>query len=193
MKRIALVLIALLLSACSGIANHPPRNPHNLCDIYSQQKGWRKAVNRTSMRWGVPSAILMSIIYHESSFIAEARPPYKKTPFSFYKKRISTAYGYAQALDGTWEEYLDLTRRYGAKRNNFADAVEFVGWYSHQSYKRSNISKRDAYRLYLAYHEGHAGYNRASYRRKPWLLKVARRVQDRSRLYARQLSRCRYR
>ena len=76
------------------------------------------------------------------------------------------------------------------KRNSFADATDFVGWYSEQAHRRAGIAKYDAYRLYLAYHEGWTGYSRGTYRSKPWLMAVARKVQYRAVTYQRQLGYC---
>ena len=47
------------------------------------------------------------------------RPPRKKGS----RDRISSAYGYAQVLDGTWGDYLKGPARNGAQRNNFNDAM----------------------------------------------------------------------
>jgi hypothetical protein len=105
--------------------------------------------------------------------------------------RQSSAYGYAQALDGTWDWYRKETGKRGAKRDRFGDAVDFMGWYMNESNKRNGIAKNDAYNQYLAYHDGHTGFRRGTYRRKAWLVRVAGSVQDRAILYSSQLSRCR--
>ena len=42
-------------------------------------------------------------------------------------------------------------------------------WYNDQSHRRNHIFKTDAHHLYLAYHEGHGGYARGSYRGKSGL------------------------
>ena len=52
------------------------------------------------------------------------------------------------------------------------------------------ISKWDAYNQYLAYHEGHGGYKRKTFRNKDWLVKVAKKVDQRARDYGAQLKRC---
>lgn len=59
------------------------------------------------------------------------------------------------------------------------------------SHRLLGLSKWDGYRQYLAYHEGHGGYRRGTYRGKPWLMRVARKVDGRARRYHTQLSRCR--
>ncbi len=68
--------------------------------------------------------------------------------------------------------------------------MDFVGWYCDLSYRRCRISKGDTYRLYLAYHEGHGGFNRKSYLRKDWLVQVARKVRARADTYRLQLDSC---
>ena len=78
-----------------------------------------------------------------------------------------------------------------ARRDNFSDAIDFVGWYANQSNLRSKISKTDAYRQYLAYHEGHGGFNKKSYEKKDWLISIAKKVENKSNTYKSQLSQCR--
>jgi hypothetical protein len=65
-----------------------------------------------------------------------------------------------------------------ADRTNFADASDFVGWYMHTNLRRNGVPLHDAYRQYLAYHEGHGGYARGTYNGKSWLPPVARDVQN---------------
>ena len=45
-------------------------------------------------------------------------------------------------------------------------------------------------RLYLAYHEGYRGFEKKTYRKKQWLIKVADRVQARSIKYQKQYWGC---
>lgn len=90
----------------------------------------------------------------------------------------------------TWKSYQRDAGRYGADRDDFGDAIDFIGWYNHQSWRRSGINRADAYHLYLAYHEGHGGYNRGSYRGKAWLVQVAKKVSQRSARYRSQLLSC---
>ena len=66
-----------------------------------------------------------------------------------------------------------------------------MGWYMNQTEVRNRVPKNDAYNQYLAYHEGHGGYARQNYRKKRWLVSVARSVQDRAVLYDTQLAYCR--
>ena len=76
-------------------------------------------------------------------------------------------------------------------RDNFADAIMFIGWYTAGTQRQLGISKWDAYNQYLAYHEGRGGYSRNTYRAKPWLMQVARKVEQQSKTYGAQLGQCR--
>lgn len=104
--------------------------------------------------------------------------------------RPSSAYGYAQVKDETWDWYRTKTQRYGDDRDDYEDAVNFIGWYSDLSHRTLGISKWDAYKLYLAYHEGQGGYQRKTYLSKPWLVKVAQKVKRRAGRYGGQLKSC---
>jgi len=132
----------------------------------------------------------MAIMYQESTFRKRARPPRKKY-FGFIPgRRISTAYGYAQVLDGTWREYKNTTGEQWRKRNDFADALDFMHYYLTRASTENKVSRTDSYSLYLNYHEGLAGYRRQSYLKKPRLQKAAQRVQERAARYAKQYASC---
>jgi hypothetical protein len=53
------------------------------------------------------------------------------------------------------------------------------------------VALSDTYHLYLAYHEGQAGFERRTYESKPWLLEVAKKVKRRAELYEQQYQSCR--
>jgi hypothetical protein len=133
---------------------------------------------------------MMAIMYQESRFQAKAKPPRKKILGFIPGPRPSSAYGYSQAKKSTWKDYKRSAGRYGSDRDDFGDAIDFVGWYNYQSYKRSGISRKDTYSLYLAYHEGHGGFNRGTYRKKQWLMGVARKVERKANTYQKQLVGC---
>jgi hypothetical protein len=148
-------------------------------------------MERTEQRWGIPVAVQMATIYQESKFIGNARTPRQYALGVIPMGRQSSAYGYSQALDGTWEEYLEEAGGWGKSRDDIDDATDFMGWYMHQTTVRLGIPKTDARNQYLAYHEGRAGYARGSYKAKSWLMRVADQVQTRAVLYDAQLSACR--
>lgn len=183
-------IFATLLLTAGGCATQPPRNPDHVCDIFRERPEWYDDAAAARDRWQVPIPVMMAIIRQESGFDADAKPPRTTCLFIFPGPRPSSAYGYPQALDTTWEDYRDAAGSAFADRDDFGDAVDFVGWYCHLSHMRCGIPKDDAYRLYLAYHEGHGGYNRGTWRNKAWLKRVAQGVQTRAIRYGRQIPAC---
>ncbi len=173
-----------------GCASTPPANPADVCDVFVEKRSWYRDAERASQRWQVPVSVLMAFTYQESSFRARARPPRRRLLGVIPWTRPADAYGFAQATDAAWSDYTQATGRRGASRDNFGDAIDFVGWYNDQSYRRNQIEKSDAYRLYLAYHEGHGGYSRQTHADKTWLLDTARTVASRADTYGSQLLGC---
>jgi len=178
---------ALIVTGC---ASSPPDQVHDACLILEDNRSWWRDIQRTQDRWGVSPGTQLAILKRESSFNANARPARTRLLGFIPGRRPSSAYGYAQALDGTWDWYRRDTGRRGADRDDFGDAVDFIGWYSDQSREQSGIALTDPYRLYLAYHEGHGGYNRGTYRGKSWLDRAARQVEADARRYDSQINRC---
>lgn len=168
----------------------PPRFQSDVCNIFKQYPEWYWATLRTESRWGVPVHVQMAILHQESHFRADAKPPRQKILGVIPWVRPTTAFGYSQALNGTWSRYQLATGHLAANRASFKDATNFVGWYAHRAYARAGIPKTNAYQLYLAYHEGIDGYTGHSYNRKPWLLKVSQHVDAESHVYASQLKAC---
>lgn len=187
--RVFACLCLLLLGV--GCASRPPADPSNVCYIFEEKRNWYKASRAAEKRWSVPIPVMMSFLYQESAFRAKAKPPRKWYLGFIPGPRPSSAYGYAQAIDATWQAYRKKTGRRGADRDNFADAVDFVAWYNHESSQILGLPKNDADQLYLAYHEGAGGFRRGTYRQKPWLIKTARSVELRANQYTRQLRTCR--
>lgn len=177
----------LLLTSC---ISSPPKHPDNICSIFKEKRSWYKQAKKAAQRWNSSVATIMAIMHQESRFVGDAKPPRRKILWVIPGPRLSDAYGYAQAKDDTWDWYLRSTGRWGANRRDFGDAADFVGWYNNQSRVRNRIASNDVYGLYLAYHEGHGGYTRRTYNKRPWLLGVARKVQQRSARYQQQLIGC---
>lgn len=187
--RLLLLAIVLVLAGCATTCP-PPKNKDNVGAIFNQYPHWYQACKKTEKKWGVPANVQMAIIYYESSFKGDARPPHKRFLGIPLWKRESTAYGYAQALDGTWEEYLASAGgwRLFTKRNKFESATDFIGWYSDRVRRRLGIPADDPYNLYLAYHEGMGGFQRQSYLKKPWLMNYAKKVASKAQAYQNQLA-----
>lgn len=184
-----IALISVLFIA--GCATSPPRNVENACYIFNEKPDWYKASMAAEEKWGLPMQVQLAIMRQESSFKHDAAPPrdtFLGVPMWW---RISSAYGYAQAKDSTWDWYKDKTGRFWASRENYADAVDFMGWYASISQRTLGISKWDAYNQYLAYHEGHGGWKKQTYNKKAWLIGVAKKVDTNARMYGSQLQGCR--
>ncbi|MBK8537541.1 MAG: transglycosylase SLT domain-containing protein [Candidatus Competibacteraceae bacterium] len=179
--------VLLLLVACTTA---PPRNVNDACAIFAEYGDWFADTKTASRRWGVPLPVLLAIIHQESAFQADAQPPRTWYLGFIPGTRPSSAYGYSQALDGTWERYIAATGNRGADRDEFEDAVDFIGWYISETSRRNRVARNDAYNQYLAYHEGQDGFAKGSYRQKPWLMKRARQVRQQADRYRAQLNRC---
>lgn len=177
----------LLLASC---ATAPPRNINDACAIFAEYGDWFADARAASQRWDVPLPVLLAIVHQESAFRADAQPPRIWYLGFIPGPRPSSAFGYSQALDGTWEHYMAATGNRGADRDDFTDAVDFIGWYVDETARRSHIAKRDAYNQYLAYHEGQDGFAKGTYRKKAWLMERARRVRQQADRYRSQLIRC---
>lgn len=183
---------SLLLAAVAAIScsNNPPKNIGNSCEIFYEKDGWYSDALDSYKKWGVPIHVQLAIIYQESRFVHDAKPPRKKLLWVIPWTRMSSAYGYGQIKDSTWDWYRKSTGNRWADRDDFEDVVDFIGWYGSVSHRKLGISKWDAFHQYLAYHEGHGGFKRKTYRKKAWLMKVARKVDNRAKRYHAQLSQC---
>ncbi|MBT8455464.1 MAG: lytic transglycosylase [Rhodobacteraceae bacterium] len=184
------VILLVFVTGCGSANYSAPRNLDDACSIVSQRPNYLDAMARTEARWGVPVPVQMATIYQESKFIGNARTPHQYALGVIPMGRQSSAYGYSQALDGTWDEYRDKTGKRFARRDDIRDATDFMGWYMAESERRLGISRADARNQYLAYHEGRTGYARGSYRRKEWLMRVAGEVAQRAVTYEAQLISC---
>jgi hypothetical protein len=179
-------LLGLTLQSCMAT---PPKNPDNICLIFEEKKSWYKAAMKSEKRWKIPPYVLMSFVYQESSFQSDAKPERTKLLWVIPWKRKSTAVGYSQALNMTWEDYKEETGNTRANRKDFKDSADFIGWYASKGYYQG-FDRLDARSLYLAYHEGYGGFKKKTYRKKSWLIKVADRVQTRSTKYQQQYWGC---
>lgn len=188
MKSLVLVLGLVVLVGCT---QSPPRNTENACQLLSEKPGWYDAIHDAAERWNVSEGLILAFIRQESSFVADAKPPRTKILWVLPGPRASSAYGYPQAKDGTWSDYRSATNRYLAERDDFRDAADFVGWYVDRAHRIAGIPKSDAYRHYLAYHDGVGGFQRGTFRSKRWLINVAERVNRQANVFDSQLNGCR--
>lgn len=188
-SKIVPIVPLLALSACAT----PPSHINDICAVFDQQDGWfnnwQSAAKSAERKYGVPVPVLMATVRKESGFKAHAKPPRTKL-FGFIPwKRQSSAYGYSQALDGTWAQYQREAGGFGARRSSFADAVDFVGWYHAKTADTYGVAKNDTYRLYMAYYLGWSGFKRGNWSGS--VQNYARDTDEMARKYAAQLKQCR--
>lgn len=191
MRGLLIALVSVWLSGCALQSVKPPARPLDLCAVLEEKRHWRDPLAAAEQKWMIPAHVLMASVYHESSYRHDARPPAKYYFGLIPGARPTTAYGYSQALDGTWAIYVRETGRWFPDRTDFGDAIDFVGWYHAKSTTLLGLAPSDARHLYLAYHEGHTGFTRQTYRQKPWLMRYADRVANTAETYRQQLQVCR--
>ncbi len=193
--RFAGVLLACAFLFAGGCASIPPTATGDICQIFDEKGGllnnWYRVTRSVEKEYGVPVPVIMATLWQESRFKSRAKPPRKKFLGFIPGPRPSSSYGYSQAKKETWRWYQQETGKTRQRRNSFRHAARFVGWYHHRSHSINGIALDDAYNLYLAYHEGHGGYRRGTWRNKPQLLDVAQRVSRQASRYQQQLNRCR--
>ena len=181
---IILVLLTSILYACSSI----PENTSNSCSIFNERYLWYKHTKKTEEKWGTPINVQLAIIKMESDFDWLAKPARQKIFKIIPFKRPSSSFGYSQAVKGTWEQYKKETGNKLATRTRFKDSVDFIGWYTNKTESILKISKKDAFRQYLAYHEGWGAYK--NYKNNKKVIGLAKKVKNQSEKYKSQLKKC---
>jgi hypothetical protein len=190
-KTLRALSIVLLAASCGGgVQTSSPRELDNACSLLKERPEYYKAFRNVERKWGVPVHVQMATIHQESKFVADARTPFKYVLGVIPMGRQSSAFGYSQALDATWDEYRDQQNRRSAKRDRINDATDFMGWYMNQTRDRNGVALTDARNQYLAYHEGHTGFRNASYNSKSWLVDVSGKVDARAAMYQQQIASC---
>ncbi|MGR3364907.1 MAG: transglycosylase SLT domain-containing protein [Maritimibacter harenae] len=189
LRAIAWMVVLAAVVSC-GRNYSAPSNLDDACAIARERPQYMRAMKKAERRWGVPAPILMAMIYQESKFIGNNRTPVRYALGVIPMGRQSSAYGYAQALDGTWEEYQEEHGGRWAKRDDIKDATDFMGWYMTKTLEETGVALTDAKNQYLAYHEGRAGYLRGSHNGKSWLLRISDDVAARAAIYDVQLASC---
>ena len=183
-KKLLFILLFFLISACSSI----PKNTADGCSIFSERYFWYKHVKKTEKKWGTPVHLQLAFIKMESDFDWLAKPPRHKLFKVIPYKRPSSSFGYSQAVKGTWEQYKKETGNKLATRIRFKDSVDFIGWYTNKTESILKISKKDAFKQYLAYHEGWGNFK--NYKQNEKVIKLAKKVEKQSNVYRKQLLKC---
>lgn len=186
------LLLVLLCAALAGCSETPPSpsQVQHICRLFRQHPTWYWSAKQSAARWGISIPVQMAVLREESHFREDAKPARKKILGLIPWIHKTSASGYTQATDGTWRLYLRDTQQRAASRARFSSAVDFVGWFLHRAQRELRIPKKDAFLLYLAYHEGVNGYRQQRYRRKPDIVRKALKVERDANRYRRQLQRC---
>ncbi|HIC11315.1 MAG TPA: lytic transglycosylase [Candidatus Pelagibacter sp.] len=183
-NKLIFLFLFFFIFSCSSI----PKNTADGCSIFSERYLWYKHAKKTEQKWGTPIYIQLAFIKMESDFDWLARPERLKIFKVIPYRRPSSSFGYSQAVKGTWKQYKEETNNKLATRTRFKDSVDFIGWYTNKTEKLLKISKKDAFRQYIAYHEGWGNYKK--YKEKPKVILLAKKVQQQSDKYKRQLNKC---
>ena len=184
MKKSFFLICFLILSSCSSI----PKNTADGCSIFSERYLWYKHAKKTEKKWGTPIYVQLAFIKMESDFDWLAKPKRLKIFKVIPYRRPSSSLGYSQAVIGTWEQYKKETNNKLATRVRFKDSVNFIGWYTNKTEKLLKISKKDAFRQYIAYHEGWGNYK--NYKKNQKIILLAKKVQQQADKYRLQLKKC---
>ena len=180
----SLLFLFFFINACSSI----PSNISNSCSIFDERYLWYKHAKKSEKKWGTPVYLQLAIIKMESGFDWLAKPPRQKLFKIVPYKRPSSSFGYSQAVKGTWKQYKTETGNKFATRTRFKDSVDFIGWYTTKTEKILKVSKQDAFKQYIAYHEGWGNYK--NYKSNKKVINLAKRVEKQSSIYKKQLSDC---
>jgi hypothetical protein len=183
-NKLIFLFLFFFIFSCSSI----PKNTADGCSIFSERYLWYKHAKKAEQKWGTPIYIQLAFIKMESDFDWLARPERLKIFKVIPYRRPSSSFGYSQAVKGTWKQYKEETNNKLATRTRFKDSVDFIGWYTNKTEKLLKISKKDAFRQYIAYHEGCGNYKK--YKEKPNVILLAKKVQQQSDKYKRQLNKC---
>ena len=184
LKNKLVILLLFLLSSCSSI----PTNTANSCSIFNERYLWYKYTKKVEQKWGTPIYIQLAIIKMESNFDWLAKPARKKIFKVIPFKRPSSSFGYSQAVKGTWAQYKKETGNNLATRVRFKDSVDFIGWYTNKTESILKISKNDAFKQYIAYHEGWGNFK--YYKKNKKVIGLANKVKKQSEIYKKQLIKC---
>ncbi|WP_150467353.1 transglycosylase SLT domain-containing protein [Francisella sp. SYW-9] len=185
MKRQSLIIVVfsiLFINITGILAKEGSLLSRNICQVLKHHPSWRNSLIKADKRYNISPAFTLAVIHQESKFHANA------------KNRHSSAFGYAQAVDGTWRIFQKDVEPY-AKRNDFNDSVEFIDWYMAQLAHKLHIKTSNSFDLYLAYMLGEGGYRDYmdnSYKSSSMLHReaIAAKVRLKSQVYSLELKDC---
>ena len=93
--------------------------------------------------------------------------------------RVSSAYGFSQALDGTWAQYRREIGNFTARPHRFFRRGGFCRLYHGKTIDTFGVARDDTFNLYLAYYFGWGGYKRGEWRTNAGAYSVMRATPTR--------------
>lgn len=185
-------LVAGFAASCASTAPPAAEKVADACKLLTDNRAWYKSLRESAKEWGAPMGYQLAVMRQESAFDGRAKAPRgERQWFGLVQgERISSAYGYSQALENTWENYKKATGNGGADRKSFKDSADFIGWYFNTAGEKARLAQYDYKAHYLAYHEGASGYLSGEWRDKKWLVQAADRVASSAATYESQISNC---
>ena len=139
-----LIIILGFTAILISCASKPPNQQENICSIFEQKSSWYRIVNKSYEKWDAPIHVQMAIMRQESAFQNRIKPERTKLLGLIPWKRKSSALGYSQAIDATWDWYRKENNKPLASRVNFSDAVDFTGWYMNKTLQiNENFTRAD--------------------------------------------------
>jgi len=187
---VILTLSTLVVSKLNSGENKSTNYVNNACKMLKENPDWYVSLKQSEDKWKTPIHIQLGMIRQESSFQHDAQPIRENKWHEFGDNYQSSAKGYSQALNGTWDHYLKNTNSILKDRASFKDATDFIGWYNDKSNQKNKIGFNNPKALYLNYHEGWRGYKNGTYAKKDFLTKSVSNVVEWSSKYKKQLSSC---
>lgn len=147
----------------------------HICKYLEENPGFKESLKTASAKWGVRPELILAIIKKESNF----HPTVVGT---------RTSVGWTQAKTFVWEEYQHETKQPFRKRECFADAVDFIGWYVARYAKLEGKDPNDAYHAYLNYRLGYVGAH--TYPLLPLAVQQAKKVVRYAEHFRQGLKKC---
>lgn len=187
---VILAIIIAIESKFNSGESKSTRFSNNACKMLKENPDWYVSLKASEEKWNTPIHIQLGMIRQESAFKHDAKPKRENKWHEFGSNYDSTAKGYSQAINGTWEHYLKSTKGVLKSRSSFRDATDFIGWYNSKSNINNRISLNDPKHLYLAYHEGWTGYRLKTHEKKSFLVRSTSNVVIWSDKYKAQLNNC---
>ena len=186
-RYIVKLLLFCFLTACS---TEKVSKTDDVCTVFNKNYDWYRAAYHAQKKHNIDANIIMAVMAQESNYIYNARPS-KHYVFNFIPWGYKTsARGYAQIIDGAWDDYKKENNKWFPSRHSFNDASDYIGWYLNKASNNLKIKRNDSYHLYLAYHQGLSGYKRHEEKHNQKLDLIAKKVQRNTFRYQKEFKQC---